>query len=121
MSTNFEVQLFINFNPFPNQETMMEAIKPATEALWTIYGLPNHTSCKRIYENILSKKVVREEGEKIHKLGGMNALRANYYALMHFSPFTTATDDEIRHLPKHGKHRLFFFLKPRKKIKKNKR
>ena len=50
--------------------------------LFSEYGQPNHELMKEIYENIMNKKIIRTNGEKIYNRGGALVMQSNYYTII---------------------------------------
>ena len=86
---------FVKVTPYPNYEEMLEKIDNKIE-LWSEYGKEHHICCKIIYENPTNKNLIVEMGEKIYKMGGLQALSANHTIIKNFSPYWNSTNIIIK-------------------------
>jgi len=86
-----EMTEFIKSNPYPIFEKVEEKIQNRLD-LWCEYSFSNHMFCKIIYENPTNKDLIVEMGTKIYKMGGMQALLANYFIIKYFSPYSESTN-----------------------------
>ena len=81
---------FVQQNPYPEYDIMLENISNIAY-LWSEYGEHNHVWCKAIYENPTNEEIIVKMGKLIYKRGGIKSLSANYYTLLHFSPYKQST------------------------------
>ena len=91
---------YTSSHPFPSYEEMIRLMEDYPDLVLSVgmfaeYGRPHHDALKAAYESGMSRAAVRACGQKIHSLGGIQAMRMNYYALAHFSPFRLSTDPDI--------------------------
>jgi hypothetical protein len=66
-------------------------------AMYVEYGKPHHEALKRAYESGMKADIVRQAGELIHSLGGMQAMQMNYYAFSVVAPFRASRDPDIQY------------------------
>ena len=90
-----KVKWFINNNPYPKYEEVVEIlISIAREAnceysrksafnMISEYGRPNHDWMQEIYNNIMDEQIIKENGKKINDRGDKLAMVNNYYVLLH--------------------------------------
>lgn len=81
---NTIIENFVKNNKYPSYSDIEKKL-PIN--LKCEYGEPNHYYCKTIFENPTNLKIIRKMGRKIYERGGFQALQANYYTLMCYSPF----------------------------------
>ena len=85
---------FVQTNPYPSYEEMMERIDCRVD-LFAEYGSKNHVCCKIIYENPTNKELIVEMGKAIYKMGGLQALSKNHEIIKCFSPYKTLVQGRI--------------------------
>ena len=84
---------FTKNNPYPSYKEVMTLIvneskrdsafdKNEIMMMLSEYGEDNHDWMKEIYENVLEKKIVKANGERINNKGGKVAMVWNYYTLL---------------------------------------
>ena len=84
---------FSKNNPYPSYKEVMKLITKESEKdgvfdkgevmlMLFEYGDDNHEWMKEIYQNVLEKKIVKANGEKINNKGGNQAMVWNYYTLL---------------------------------------
>ena len=69
-----------NFNEYRESDDKEFAIHYLN--LFSEYGQPNHEWMKEIYENIMNKKLIKTNGEKIYNRGGALVMQYNYYTMI---------------------------------------
>ena len=69
-----------NFNKYRESDDKEFAIHYLN--LFSEYGQPNHEWMKEIYENIMNRKLIKTNGEKIYNRGGALVMQSNYYTLI---------------------------------------
>ena len=92
---NAQIKTLVESRPFPDFDIMTKLLLTSAQFkvagehygfIWHAeYSEANHLSCKRIYESYLDPTVCRTEGAAINAAGGMDAMRACFYILLHFS------------------------------------
>lgn len=95
---------YIKTHPWPSYKAMCKRLEKRVE-LWAEYGEPNHMALKLCYENILDKEVCRKAGEFIAKRGGLETMRANYYAFSCFGPFSESSNRAVSYAGNLLEHR----------------
>lgn len=88
---------FIKNNPYYTYNEMLNSmLKCGQLDFASEYGEYNHELCKKIYENITDRKIVRECGKLINKRGGFMTMQANRYAISIHSPLRKSNDMSVR-------------------------
>ncbi len=93
---------FVATHPFPSYTDMQAAIEMHPDiamsiAMWSEFGRPHYAALKDAYESAMDPVVIRKAGQTIDRLGGYRAMKMNFYVFMHFSPFRTSDDPDIRY------------------------
>lgn len=98
------VNAYITAHPWPSNKTMLKRLEKHIE-LWAEYGEWNHAALRICYENIHDKEACRKAGQAIANRGGLQALRANFYAFSGFGPFAESDNPVVRYMGRLLEHR----------------
>ena len=83
-----KMKKFIKNNPYPEYDKVIDIIKKDQILgkdfmdMNSEYGTHNHQWMKEIYENIMDKEVVKQNGEFIYKRGSLFTMQMNYYTFI---------------------------------------
>jgi len=86
------MEQLVKSKPYPEYNTMNDLLLNDSASFlghgffWAAeYSVANHNRCKRMYESFLDKEVCKKEGSLINKDGGIDAMRACFYIMLHFT------------------------------------
>lgn len=90
-----QIRALVDSKPYPDFDSMTNLLLTSAQFkvagknmgfVWSAeYGAANHGRCRRIYESYLDPDTCRAMGQAIYTDGGMDAMRACFYILLHFS------------------------------------
>ena len=83
-----KMKKFIENNPYPEYDKVIDIIRKDKifrkefMDMSSEYGTHNHQWMKEIYENIMDKEIVTQNGEFIYKRGSLFTMQMNYYTFI---------------------------------------
>ena len=83
-----KMKQFIENNPYPEYDKVIDIIRKDKifrkefMDMSSEYGTHNHQWMKEIYENIMDKEIVKQNGEFIYKRGNFFTMQMNYYTFI---------------------------------------
>ncbi len=94
------MESFVASHPFPSYAAMIKCINNHPDAsmglaMFAEYGEAHHEALKAAYESGMTRAAIKQAGERINSMGGVHAMRANFYTFMYYSPFRHAKNEDL--------------------------
>lgn len=94
------MEAFIASHPFPSYATMIKRINEHPDAsmgmaMFAEYGEAHHEALKAAYESGMKRDDIKRAGQIINNMGGIHAMRMNFYAFMYYSPFRQSRNEDL--------------------------